>query len=168
MLNLKKINLAPTVKHGGGGVMVWGCMSSGGVGELVFIDGIMDKKVYMDILKANLKKSAEKLNLSSSFYFQQDNDPKHTAHDVRMWLAYNTPHVLPHPPQSPDLNPMEHLWEELDRRVKKRPVSTKAELKQALMEEWLGIGEETTKKLVHSMPNRLEAVIKQKGLPTKY
>lgn len=148
--------------------MVWGCMSSAGVGELVFINGIMDKTVYLNILKENVKKSADKLNLPRSFTFQQDNDPKHSAHDVRMWLTINIAHVLPHPPQSPDLNPIEHLWEELDRRVKRRPISNKSELKQALIEEWQKIGEETTKKLVHSMPNRLDAVIKQKGLPTKY
>ncbi|GFV57533.1 transposable element Tcb1 transposase [Trichonephila clavipes] len=43
-------NLRPTVKHGGGSVMVWGCMASNGVGNLVFIDGIMDHKLYIDIL----------------------------------------------------------------------------------------------------------------------
>lgn len=156
------------MKHGGGGVMVWGCMSSAGVGELVFIDGIMDKTVYLNILKDNVKKSAEKLNLPASFTFQHDNDPKHTSHIARMWIAYNTSHVLPHPLHSPDLNPIEHLWEELDRRVKKRAISNKPELKSALLEEWQKLGEETTKKLMHSMPRRLDAVIKQKGLPTKY
>lgn len=165
---LQKQNLAATVKHGGGGVIVWGCMSAAGVGELEFIDGIMDKKYYMEILKRNVKKSAEKLKLPDSFTFQHDNDPKHTAHDVRMWLAHHIKHTLPHPPQSPDLNPIEHLWEELDRRVKKRAISTKTELKVALVEEWRNIGAETPQKLVSSMPRRLEAVIQQKGLATKY
>lgn len=161
-------NLKPTVKYGGGGVMVWGCMSAAGVGELVFIEGIMDKTVYLSILKENVKKSAEKLNLPRSFTFQHDNDPKHSARIVKTWLASNIAHVLPHPPQSPDLNPIEHLWEELDRRIRTRTISSKADLKAALIEEWNKIGEDTTKKLVHSMPNRLKAVIKQKGLPTKY
>lgn len=165
---LEKINLAATVKHGDGGVIVWGCMSAAGVGELVFIDGIMDKIIYMNILKENIKKSAEKLNLPASLTFQHDNDPKHSAHVVRIWLAYNVFHVLPHPPQSPDLNPIEHLWEELDRRVKKRTTTTNNDLKQALVEEWQNIGTDVTKKLVNSMPKRLEAVTKQKGLATKY
>ena len=53
------------MKHGGGGLMVWGCFSVASVGELVFIGCIMDKSVYLNILKENLKKSAEKLNLPS-------------------------------------------------------------------------------------------------------
>lgn len=91
---LEEKNLISTVMHGGGGVMVWGCMAASGVGELVFIEGNMDKYMYMNILKENVKKSAEKLGLSPVYYFQQDNDPKHTAEVVRLWLLYNTP---PHP-----------------------------------------------------------------------
>ncbi len=42
----------PTVKHGGGGsVMVWGCMSAAGTGELQFIEGSMNANMYCDILK---------------------------------------------------------------------------------------------------------------------
>ncbi|GFT41843.1 transposable element Tcb1 transposase [Trichonephila clavipes] len=52
-------NLHPTVEHGGGSVMVWGCMASNGVGNLVFIDGIMDHKLCIDILNNNLKESAK-------------------------------------------------------------------------------------------------------------
>ncbi|GFW16686.1 transposable element Tc1 transposase [Trichonephila clavipes] len=69
----------PTVKHGGGSVMVWGCMAASGVGKLVFIDGIMHKMAYLNILQNNLKESADKWGLVSNFIFQQDNDPKHTV-----------------------------------------------------------------------------------------
>ncbi len=53
---LQEKNLQPTVKHGGGNVMVWGCMTASGVGELVFIEDIMDKHKYLNVLKDNLKK----------------------------------------------------------------------------------------------------------------
>lgn len=165
---LKKENLKGTVKHGGGSVMVWGCMSASGVGKLHFIDGIMDQYVYIDILKQNLRASAEKMGLYNDFIFQQDNDPKHSALNARLYVLYNTPHYMKTPPQSPDVNPIEHLWDELERRIRTRKISNKVELKQALQEEWLLIEEKVTQNLVESMQRRLKAIIKSKGYPTKY
>ncbi|CAK9815645.1 Transposable element Tc1 transposase [Anthophora plagiata] len=161
-------NLRSTVKHGGGSVMVWGCMSANGPGNLVFINGTMDKIKYLNILKENLINSAEKLGVPRDFYFQQDRDPKHTAKIVQEWLLYHIPHILPCPPQSPDLNPIEHLWEELDRRLRTSIITSKDTLKQNIMDAWNSITSDVTKKLVHSMENRLRAVIKAKGGPTKY
>ncbi|GFX36647.1 transposable element Tc1 transposase [Trichonephila clavipes] len=51
----------PTVKHGAGSVMVWGCMAASGVGKPVFIDGIMHKMTYLNVLQNNLKESADNL-----------------------------------------------------------------------------------------------------------
>ena len=68
-----------TVKYGGGNVMVWGSMAGKGVGKLQFIDTIMDQVQYRNMLKQNLKSSAQNLLLESDFTFQQDNDPKHSA-----------------------------------------------------------------------------------------
>lgn len=165
---LAEKHIQATVKHGGAGVMVWGCMSAAGVGELVFIDEIMDKGLYLNILKENLKKSAQKLGIESDYYFQHDNDPKHTAEIVRLWVLYNTPHTLKTPPQSPDLNPIEHLWDHLDRRVREHHITSKNMLKQTLLEEWQKISPDVTKKLTHSMQKRLQAVIKNNGKHTSY
>ncbi|GFW10482.1 transposable element Tcb2 transposase [Trichonephila clavipes] len=92
-----------TVKHGGGSIMVWGCMAATGVGNLVIIDGIMNQYSYLNILKNNLTQSASKLGLDGSSTFQQDNDPKHTARVVREWLLYNVRKQAKNPPQSPDI-----------------------------------------------------------------
>lgn len=75
--------------------MVWGCKSAVGVGNLVFTEEIMNKTIYMDILKQNLNHSAEKLKICDKFYFQQDNDPTDTAAEVKIWIAYNT-HIHNH------------------------------------------------------------------------
>ncbi|GFU13942.1 transposable element Tcb2 transposase [Trichonephila clavipes] len=157
----------PTVKHGGGSVMVWGCMAASGVGKLVFIDGIMHKMAYLNILQNNLKESADKLGLGSNFIFQQDNDPKHTAFVVEEWLLYHCRNQLNTLPQSPDLNVIDHLWSHLERAVQKHQITSKEQLKSVL-QEWLNIAPETTRHVMESMPRRLEAVISAKGYATKY
>ncbi|GFT59203.1 transposable element Tcb1 transposase [Trichonephila clavipes] len=122
---LEKENLVPKVKHGGGGVMVWGCMAANGVGRLTFIDSTLNHMVYINILKENLKQGEQDLNLGDDFWFQQDNDPKHTAHNVKLWLLYNIKNQLRSPPQSPDLNPIEHLWDLLERKIGQHPITSK-------------------------------------------
>ena len=75
----------PTVKHGKGNIMVWGCMGWNEVGVLIEVEGIMDAKQYVVILDGGVMESVEKLEVDQEgFYFQQDNDPKHTSN-----CAYN-------------------------------------------------------------------------------
>ena len=157
-----------TVKYGGGNVMVWGSMAWKGVGKLQFIDTIIDQVQYRNILKQNLKSSARKLPLGSDFTFQQDNDLKHCATKTKEWSAENNVEVLEWPAQSPDLNPIEYLWEILDRKIGDQSFSKKDNLKVAIEEAWEKIQPEETKSLVKSMPRRLEAVIQAKGGQTKY
>ena len=66
----------PTVKHGGGNVMVWGCMSVAGVGELHFIEGNMNSNMYCEILPQSMIPSIQKLGCRA--VFQHDDDPKLT------------------------------------------------------------------------------------------
>ncbi|GFW24975.1 transposable element Tcb2 transposase [Trichonephila clavipes] len=157
-----------TVKHGGGTIMVWGCMAPTGVGNLVIIDGIMNQYSYLNTLKNNPSQCASKLGPDGSFTFQQDNELKHTARVDREWLLYNVRKQVKTPPQSPDLNPIEHLWDYLDRQIRKQEIKTKNDLKKALLEEWQKIPSSVTQNLVKSVPSRLRAVIKAKGYPTNY
>ena len=76
----------PIVKYGGANVKCWGCFSSSGVGNLVFIDGNMTGELYRDILQKDLSQSAKKLNMAKDLWFQHDNDPKHTTRIVTNWL----------------------------------------------------------------------------------
>ncbi|GFV44993.1 transposable element Tcb2 transposase [Trichonephila clavipes] len=143
-------------------------MAASGVGKLVFIDGIMHKNAYLNILQNNLKESADNLGLGSNFIFQQDNDPKHLAFVVEEWLIYHCRNQLNILPQFPDLNVIDHLWSHLERSVQKHQITSKEQLKSVLQEEWLNIAPETTRHLVESMPRRLEDVISAKGYATKY
>uniref|UniRef100_A0A9J7YJZ1 Tc1-like transposase DDE domain-containing protein n=1 Tax=Cyprinus carpio carpio TaxID=630221 RepID=A0A9J7YJZ1_CYPCA len=97
----------PTVKHGGGSIMLWGCFSAAGTGQLVAIEGKINSAKYRDILDENLLQSAQDLRLGRRFTFQQDNDPNHTAKIMKEWLHNNSVTVLEWPSQSPDLNPIE-------------------------------------------------------------
>lgn len=83
-------NSQKMVKHDGGGVTVWGCMSAAGVGNLVFIEEITNKTLYKNILKQNLNQSAKNLKIRDNYYFQQDNDPKHTAAEAVDPIQYTT------------------------------------------------------------------------------
>ncbi len=93
-------NTVPTVKHGGGSIMLWGCFSAAGTGRLVAIEGKMNAAKYRDILDENLLQSSQDLRLGQRFTFQQDNDPKHTAKITKEWLHNNSVTVLEWPSHS--------------------------------------------------------------------
>ncbi|KAG2469759.1 TCB1 transposase, partial [Polypterus senegalus] len=161
-------NTIPTVKHGGGSIMLWGCFSAAGTGRLVSIKGKMTAAMCRDILDENLLQSALDLRLGRWFIFQQDNNPKHTAKISKKWLQDNSVNVLEWPSQSPDLNPIEHLWRDLKMAVHRRFPSNLMELERCCKEEWAKLAKDRCAKLVASYSKRLEAVIVAKGASTKY
>ena len=160
--------LRGTVKHGGGSVMFWGSIGWNGVGILHHIPGIMVKEVYRDTLIKKLPATLRKLRLRGGFIFQQDNDPKHTALIVKQWFVDNKVDLLEWPAQSPDLNPIEHAWSELERRCAGRNPKSKQDLIEVAMTQWELIEPEVIQKLIESMPSRVAEVIAAKGGPTRY
>lgn len=66
--------------------MVRGSMALSGVGNVNFIDVKMGHIEYRSILRNNLKVFAQRLGLGSQWVYQQDNDPKHTVHEVKEWV----------------------------------------------------------------------------------
>lgn len=153
----------PTVKHGGGNVMVWGCMSAAGVGELHFIEGNMNSNMYCEILQQSMIPSLQKLGRRA--VFQHDNEPKHTSKTTTALLKRLRVKVMDWPSMSPDLNPIEHLWGILKRKVEVCKVSN---IRDAVMEEWKSIPVATCEALVNSMPRRVKAVLDNNGGHTKY
>jgi hypothetical protein len=100
----------------------------------------------------------------------EDNAPVHNSvytSEVRDSLGIGR---IPHPPRSPDLNPIEHVWAIVKERVRKRKErpTTVDELWVAMRDEWDAVPQETIDRIIDSMPARLHAVIEAKGWHTRY
>ena len=160
-----------TLKFGGGSIMIWGCMTWNGVGAICHIIGTMDSDLYLQILQRNLEKTFRFRELKKEeIIFQQDNDPKHTAKKVKKYFEEENLQVLDWPSQSPDLNPIEHLWAELKKRLKalKQCPTSITELAKTVFEVWVRIEDEICQNLISSMPRRIASVLEAKGGYTKY
>ena len=106
--------------------------------------------------------------------FQQDNAPVHKAYNVMEWLERNSIEVVEHPPYSPDLNPIEHAWIELKKRLHQQyprigdtpggKETVKKRLAEVLPLVWETIPAEFLEKLWKSMPGRVAAVLEAKGV----
>ena len=155
--------LVPTIKHGGGSVMVWGCFSSAGVGDLVKIEGIIKKEQYKTILENNAIPSGLR-TIGRGFVFMQDNNPKHTSKLCMNYIKEQEGNGVLKNMTWPDLNPIELLWEELDRKVRQKCPTSKEQLWQILEESWLLITTEIMNKIINSMPRIAKKVIKTRGL----
>lgn len=110
--------------------MVWAGMSLMGPGR---INGIMDRHVYVDILKNNLLPYAAE-HLPQNQILQADNDPKHTSRKAREFLQDNNMNVMTWPAQSPDLNPIDTLWNDIDNIIKEKKPSNLNEMYEFIQE----------------------------------
>ncbi|GFV37067.1 hypothetical protein TNCV_2382141 [Trichonephila clavipes] len=71
-------------------MMVWGCLSSHGVGRLHIVSGTMKTKDYIEILQNTLLPNVRDLFGNQSWIFQDDNAPCHRAKVVQKWLKDHT------------------------------------------------------------------------------
>ncbi|KAG1080113.1 hypothetical protein G6F42_023464 [Rhizopus arrhizus] len=169
---LNSRHVQQTVKHGGGNIMVWSSITWEGVGWIVDVGHRMNSEAYLEALKDDLLKIMESYGLDSSkIVFQQDNDTKHTSKVVKEWINQQPFEALEWPPQSPDLNPIEHMWAHLKRELfhsYEAPPSSMHELWERIGQTWYAISKEECQKYIESMPKRCAAAIKAKGRWTKY
>ena len=91
--------VVPSVNHGGGGVMVWGCFAGDTVCDLFRIECTLSQHGYHSILQQYAIPSDLRL-VRLSFVFQQDNNPTHLVWDE---LACRVKEKLPTSAQ--------HMWE---------------------------------------------------------
>lgn len=158
----------PSMKFGGGSLMIWGCFSYKGVGSLAICEHTMDQKKYRHLLEDHLQYSANLMGLGCDFVFQQDHARIHTAPRVQEFFSENNIEVMRWSPQSPDFNPIENLWHYLDVRVPVTERVNKNRFWSALQKTWDEIPLDYLQNLVDSVPMRFQKAIECRGYPTGY
>jgi len=133
--------------------MIWGAISRRGKINMRIVE---DSQKYLEILQNNLIDKSNELYGLNCWRFQQDNAPAHKSYLIKEWLANNVATILNHPPQSPDLNPIQNLWSLMKTRIEKNLPELKLEIAAA----WESITNETINNCIDHLRNIIPEVIK--------
>ena len=157
-----------TDRFGGASVMVWGGISFTAKTQLIFIEGNLNAARYRDEILQPV--AVPFIRHHQLHLLQQDNARPHAARLTMDFLQGEGINVLPWPAFSPDINPIEHLWDYLDQRVRRRDPApaNRQQLCQALQEEWDRVPRQMVQRLVSSMRRRCIAVTDADGGHTQY
>ena len=152
---------------GGGSVMVWVGILSRGRTALVVVDGTLTCIRYRDeIIRPHVLPFVQQHNAT----LQQDNARPRVALIVTDFLIQNNVYVLPLPAMSPDLSPIEHVWDEMQRRLRglqNQPLKL-PDLSRAFVKIWNGIPKACFRTPVVSMRRRCQACIDSNGGHIRY
>ncbi|GFV95829.1 transposable element Tcb2 transposase [Trichonephila clavipes] len=154
-----------TDDYRGGGILVWAGISLGGHTDLhVFHGGTVTGLRYRDeILDPYVRPYAAAIG--NDFILMDDNARPHRARIVEEYLEDHGLERMEWPARSPDLNPIEHLWDYLDREVAalNPPPRSLHELKQGLLCVWSSLPIPVSDNLINSMGNRCRQYIQVRG-----
>jgi len=155
-------------RWGGGSVTVWAGISSRNRTQLHIFNGIVNAQTYLqDILQGIVVPFFQ--NNPNLHTYQQDNARAHVARVCNQFLAQQQFNVMQWPPYSCDLSPIEHLWDELGRRVyANHQIHNVQDLRNALTAEWQNIPQADIARLTRSMRRRILGTITARGGHTRY
>lgn len=154
---------------GGQSLMIWAAFSQKGKTEIGILTGRQSAQHYTTTLQSYLLPFVTR-TCNSSWIFQQDNAPIHTARHTKLWFESKNIQVMQWPARSPDLNPIENLWGCLARKVYRnaRHFSTLEDLKESVCHEWSEISPNLLNTLCLSMQKRCIAVLSKQGAKIDY
>lgn len=166
----RQANFTGTVSYGGGSVMVWGGICLGARTELEIIsNGSLTAQRYItEVLEPHVMLFAP--SIGENFIFMHDNTRRHTVRIVSDYLNEVGITQMGWPARSPAMNPIEHVWDYLGRKVRQRNLAPNnvEELKSALVGEWNNLPQELIDNVIQSMGNRIQALIRARGGNTRY
>jgi transposase len=171
-------NLKPSFKSGRKSVSAWACFCGRELGPIKILEhGLkMTARQYLDEIIKPLfvpfwRKMQRKYGRRNfPVYMQQDNHPVHNAKLIKKYLARMKVKVLPWPPTSPDLAPIENLWKQVKVIISgtRHRIRTKEEIGEAIVKAWPKIAPDRVEKLAMSLPKRMDLCIQAKGGPIRY
>ena len=152
-----------------GSMMVRGGISHNGKTQLVTVNGPLSAQKYRDDILAPVVLPFMQAGNGVTI-LQQGNARSHTARATTQFLTANNVNVMEWQSISPDLSPIEHIRDELDRRVRARPNQpTNLPQRQAtLLQEWNNLPNNIVRRYIRFMRNRCRAVINSNGGYTRY
>ena len=153
-------------------LMVWGAIGYHAPGNLVILprNVSMNSERYIELLRGNLNESFRKCKIPRrNGILLQDGATCHTARIVKEYLENNSVNYIKEwPGNSPDLNPIEHIWAEMKRLLADRDTSSLPKLRAELQDIWRNMDRKYIKTLIDSILDRLREVIARRGNTTSY
>jgi transposase len=151
-----------------GKVSLWGCICTEGLGYAELFSGSLNSTQHRDILRHNLLPAFKQFFPTGPWYFQQDNARFHTTAETIEFLHNKGITSIEWPPWSPDLNPIEDLWNVLKQRVYSHYPQTMEELEHWIGIEWAATELTFISHLCNSMPKRIKLLLAAEGHKIPY
>ena len=154
----------------------WGCNCLGLFSfdcklDLYVLDGNLTGQKYRDnVLAPRVVPHFDNHALADRPMFMDDNARPHRARIVQHFLQQEAVQTIPWPAMSPDMNPIEHVWDFIGRRINQRNPKCQNidELRTAILQEWQQFPQERLRRLVRSMTRRVTELHNKRGGYTRY
>lgn len=145
-------------------IMVYGAIGLDYKSKLVICEKTLDALEYRNVInKSQMKNDLDEKYGEGQYIFMQDGAPAHTSYLTSLFLQKRVSYLKIWPANSPDLNPIEHLWGAMKRIIKTKNITSKNELIETVQEVWDAFPQEAINRLVLSFHGRLRTLIANDG-----